>query len=206
METHLSEIRKTWIYEVCISHELPPHQLQLKADTCMALMTSHHNYQWLHNLITGDEKWVLYVNHTRKRQWLGTGETGIATPKNDLHLRKIILNVWWRVRDGTHWELLSNGCNIAADLYCQQLDCVAAKLQRKQDRVYFLHANARPHLAKSTCEKLLKVGWITISHPSYSLDLASIDYHLYRSLSDYLREKKFDDENDLKMELVKFFG
>jgi hypothetical protein len=33
-------------------------------------MTSHRNYQWLRNLITGGEKWVLYVNHTRKRQWL----------------------------------------------------------------------------------------------------------------------------------------
>jgi hypothetical protein len=31
----------------------------------MELMTSHRNYQWLHNLITGDEKWVLYVNYTQ---------------------------------------------------------------------------------------------------------------------------------------------
>jgi hypothetical protein len=36
----------------------------------MELMTSHRNYQWLRNLITGDEKWELYVNHMRKRQWL----------------------------------------------------------------------------------------------------------------------------------------
>ena len=43
-------------------------------------------------------------------------------------------------------------------------------------------------------------------HPPYSPDLAPTDYHLHRSLSDYLREKKFDDENDLKMDLVKFFG
>ena len=60
----------------------------------MALMTSHRNYQWLHNLITGDEKWVLYVNHMRKRQWPGTGQTGVATPKNDLHSRKIMFSVW----------------------------------------------------------------------------------------------------------------
>ena len=32
-----------------------------------------------------------------------------------------------------------------------------------------------------------------------------MDYHLYRSLSEYLREKKFDDENDFKMNLVEFF-
>ena len=149
-------------------------------------MTSHRNYQWLYNLITSDEKWVLYVNHTRKRQWLGTGQTDIATLKNDPHLRKIMLSVWWGVGAITRWKLLPNGFNITADLYCQQLDCVAAKLQGKQDRVYFLHNNARAHVAKSTLEKLLKLGWITIP---YAPDVAPTDYHLYRSLSDYLREK-----------------
>ena len=116
----------------------------------MALMTAHRNYQWFHNLITGDEKWVLYVNHTRKHQCLGTGQTGIATSKNDLRATKIMLSVWWDVRGFTHWEVLPNGCNITAELYCQQLDRVAAKFQRKQERVYFLHDNTRPHIRKST--------------------------------------------------------
>ena len=131
VQTHLSELGKTWKYGVWIPHKLSPHQLQLSVNTCMALLTSHRNYQWLHKLITGDEKWVLYANHTRKRQWLGTGQTGIATPKNDLHPRKIMLSVWWGVKRITHWELLPNGCNITADLYCQQLDRIAAKLQGK---------------------------------------------------------------------------
>ena len=97
----------------------------------MALMTSPHNCQRLHNLTTGVEKWVLYVNHMRKRQWLETGQTGIATHKNDLHPRNIMLSVWWGVGKITHWELLPNGCNITADFYCQQLDRVTAKLQGK---------------------------------------------------------------------------
>ena len=116
-----------------------------------------------------------------------------------------MLSVWWSVRGITHWELLLNGCNITADVYCQQLDRVAAKLQGKQDKVYFLHDNARPHVAKSTRDKLLKLGWITIPHPPYSPDLAPTDYRLYHSLLDYLCEKRFDDENGLKMKLVKFF-
>ena len=125
----------------------------------------------------------------RKRPWLGTGQTGIATPQNDLHPRKIMLSVWWDVRGIIHWEVLPNGCNITADLYRQQLDRVAAKLQGKQDRVYFLHDNVRPHVAKSTREKSLKLGWIMIPHPAYFPDLAPTDYHLYCSLSDYLSEK-----------------
>ena len=158
VETHLRELGKTWKYGVWISHKLSSHRLQPRVDTCMPLMTSHRNYQWFHNLITSDEKWVLYVNHTRKCQWLATGQAGIATPKNDLHPRKIMLSVWLGVRRITHWELLPNGCNITADLYCQQLDRVAVKLQEKQARVYFFHDNTRPHVTKSTPKKLLKLG------------------------------------------------
>ena len=56
VETHLNELGKTWKCRVWILHELSPHQLQLRDDAWLALMASHHNYQWLHNLITGDEK------------------------------------------------------------------------------------------------------------------------------------------------------
>ena len=56
VETHLSKLGKKWKYGVWIPHELSPHQLQLRVDTCMALMTSHLNHQLLPNFITDDEK------------------------------------------------------------------------------------------------------------------------------------------------------
>ena len=115
-----------------------------------------------------------------------------------------MLSVWWDVNGIIHWEILPNGCTITADLYCQQLDRIAEKLKGKQDRIYYLHDNARPHIAKSTCEKLLKVEWITVPRPPYSPRFAATDYHLFRSLSNHLCEKKFDDENDVKMELLNF--
>ena len=149
---------------------------------------------------------MLYVNHTRRRQWLSVGQTDVATPKPDLHPQKVMLCVWWEMKGIVHWEILPNGCTITADLYCQQLNRVAEKLKKKQDRIYFLHDNARPHVAKSTREKLLQLGWVTLPHPPYSPDLAPTSYHLFRSLSDHLREKKFDDENDLKTDLDNFFN
>ena len=56
VEAHLRKLGKMWKYGVWILHELSSHRLQFRVDTCMALMTSHCNYQWLHNLITSDEK------------------------------------------------------------------------------------------------------------------------------------------------------
>jgi transposase len=78
VEKHLGELGRTWKYGVWIPHELSPLQLQHRVDACMELLTSHRNYEWLRNLITGDEKWVMYVNHTRNRQWLGIGQSGIG--------------------------------------------------------------------------------------------------------------------------------
>ncbi|CAF1475166.1 unnamed protein product [Adineta ricciae] len=85
----------------------------------------------------------------RNYQWLEAGQTGVATPKDDLHPKKIMLSVWWGVKGIIHWEILPAGCTITADLCCQQLDRVAAKLQGKQDKVYFLHDNARPQNGSS---------------------------------------------------------
>ncbi|CAF1533422.1 unnamed protein product [Rotaria magnacalcarata] len=179
--------------------------MQFRVGACMELLTSHRNYQWLRNLITGDEKWVLYINYQRRRQWLSAGRAGVPPPKTDLHPKKVMLSMWWGVKGIINWEILPDGCNITADLYCQQLDRVAEKLKGKQDRIYFLHDNARRHVAKSTRQKLLELGWITVPHPPYSPDLAPTDYHLYRSLDNHLREQKFEDENDLKMDLLNFF-
>ena len=53
IETHLHE---SWKYGVWIPDELSPLQLQQRVDACMELITSHRNYQWLYNRVTGDEK------------------------------------------------------------------------------------------------------------------------------------------------------
>ena len=82
MERHLNELGKTWRYRVWIPNELSPHQLQYRVDVWLDLMTSHRNYQWLRNLISGNEKWVLYINYKHRRQWLSAGETGTATLKS----------------------------------------------------------------------------------------------------------------------------
>ena len=81
VETHLHEFGKTWKYGVWIPHGLSPHQLQHRVEACMKLMTSHRNCQWIHNLITGEEKWLLFVNHTHKQQWLEAGQRGVTTLK-----------------------------------------------------------------------------------------------------------------------------
>jgi hypothetical protein len=50
----------------------------------------------------------------------------------------IMVSVWWGIKGVIHWELVPTGTTVDADVYCDQLDRVAAKLQGKQKKVYFL--------------------------------------------------------------------
>ena len=113
IERHLSDLGKTWKYGFWIPHELTKTQPDRRVDTCLELLSAHRHFEWLNNLVIGDEKWVMYVNHTCKRQWLGPSETGIPTPNNQLHPKKVMLSVWWRTREVIHWELLTKGTTVS---------------------------------------------------------------------------------------------
>ena len=85
---------------------------------------------------------------------------------------------------------------------------MALELKKKrpeQEKVLFLHDDARPHVAKITSEKLQQLDWEVLPHPAYSPDLAPTDFHLFRSLSNYLKKLNFDNSNHLKMTLDTFF-
>ena len=43
-------------------------------------------------------------------------------------------------------------------------------------------------------------------HPPYSPDIAPSHYHLFRSLQNDLKERKFDDCKELESDLRKFFA
>jgi len=204
VESHLKELGKSWRYGEIVPHELSPVQLKIRIDTCTENLSSHRNLTWLSNIVTGDEKWVLYVNKKRKKQWLSKGQSGTPTPK-DIKPKKVMLCVWWGVRGIVHWETLPKGQTINGELYCKQLDRVAECLKRKQDRVYFLHDNARPHTSKLAIEKLAELQWQIVPHPPYSPDLAPSDYHLFRSMAHFLDEKKFDDEDEVKSAVSDYF-
>ena len=82
---------------------------------------------------------------------------------------------------------------------------MAAALKEKQDRVYFLHDNARPHVSNLTKHKLTNLKWIVVPHPPYSPDLAPSDYHLFRSMTHFLDGQKFKDEHEVESAVSSYF-
>ena len=112
-----------------------------------------NQYKFLQQIVNGDEKWVVYVNHTRNCQWINQGELPEPEPKADLHPKKVMLSIWWDFQDIIYYEVLPPNTTIDSELYCKQLQNVKVALQAKRPerhKVRLLHDNARPHVSKVT--------------------------------------------------------
>jgi [histone H3]-lysine36 N-dimethyltransferase SETMAR len=166
---------------------------------------------FLDRIVTGDEKWILYDNVQRKRQWVDVGDTAEPTSKQGLHPRKVMLCIWWDRKGVVYRELLPPGQTITGDVYATQLDNLSAALASKRPGlvnrkgVILQHDNARPHVARVTANKLKELKWEVLGHPPYSPDIAPSDFHFFRSLSNFLREKKFNHTDALENVLESLF-
>lgn len=158
----------------------------------------------LDQILTEDEKWVLYVNVVRKREWRKRGERATPTAKLGLHPKKVLLCFWWDTEGPVHWELLQQGQTITAEIYCEMLDRVSEALAEKRSyrqNTIFLQDNARPHTARITQQKLAQLGWEVLEHPPYSPDLAPSDYKAFLSLQNWLNGKEFATEAELRQSI-----
>ena len=165
---------------VWVPHDLTEKQKNQRLDICTQLLSIRRTDNWLDHLITGDEKWVFYINYTRNSQWVRDKRDLIPTPKAEIHAKKLMISVWWDIYGVVYWDMLPPNSTVTAEVYCAQLDNLKEKListRPQHDKIYFLHDNARPHIAKSTHQKLLNFSWEILPHPAYSPDLAPSDYH-----------------------------
>lgn len=205
---HLIAIGKQSKLGQWVPHKLTDLHKQRRAEIATCLLSRRRSTNWLTDIVTGDEKWVLYVNIKRRRQWVDVGAMPPATPKAGLHPKKVMLCVWWDAHGVIYWELLPPNTSLTAAYYCNQLRKLADEMRQKRPqrmRVLFLHDNARPHVAKITRETLLDLGWEILPHPAYSPDIAPSDFHLFRSLENGIRDKVFADEEEMKLWLADFF-
>ena len=69
---------------------------------------------------------------------------------------------------------------------------------KRHEQVIFQHDKARPHVTKLVKDTLETLGWEALPHPPYSTDIASSDYHLFRSMQSALTGEKFSSFADIK--------
>ena len=180
-------------------HNLSPGNKTTRVNICRDLLGQPRLRDFLKTVVTGDESWILYDNTTRQAYWLPKGEKPPAQPSKGSHPRKIMLCCFWDMTGMIWWELL-DGQTVDGNVYSRQLLDLANSIKhssRRRLEVNLLHDNARPHKCKVVRDVIFDLKWKEVDHPPYSPDIAPSDYHLFRPLKAFLRNKKFMNYDDV---------
>ena len=132
---------------------------------------------------------------------------------------KVMVTVFWDSVGVILVDFTSKGATINSDVYIDTLEKLKARIRRvrpalKMSKVLLQHDNARPHTSFKTREVISSFGWTTISHPPYSPDLTTSDFHLFGPLKESLRGRHFSSDKEvkttvrkwLKMQPVEFYN
>ena len=112
-------------------------------------------------------------------------------------LPKIMLCIWWAWKGILYYELLPENQSINSSKYSSELDQLKAALDKncpelvKRKCIIFHQENTRLPVSLMTKQKLLQLGWEVLIHPSYSPDIASLNFHFFWSLQNCLNGKNF---------------
>ncbi len=142
---HLHALGMVNKYVDSVPRQLSTDNLAQRVSICRSLLSRHHRDPFLERIVTGDEKWVHYINIRRRRQWLDLSQKPLPDVKANLHPEKIMLCIWWDIEGVIYFKLLETNQTITADFYSQQLQRVHEALFRKQrisgtrDNVILLH-------------------------------------------------------------------
>lgn len=206
----LKRIGKKRKLDKWVPHELKQTHINRRYEVCCNHLLRNKNDPFLNRIVTCDEKWILYDNRRRSAQWLDKDQAAAHFPKPALHQKKVMVTVWWTTAGVVHYNFLKPGESITAEKYCLEIDEMHEKLCQKQPALVnrkgpiLLHDNARPHISIIVRHKLHDLGYETLDHPPYSPDLSPTDYHLFKHLDNFLRDKNFKDYDDVKNNFEQF--
>lgn len=206
---HLKIIGKIKKMDKWVPHELKENHKLRRMEVSSSLLSRNKIDPFLHRIITTDEKWVLFDNRKRSGQWLDRDEAPKHMPKPNLR-KKVLLTVWWGMQGIIHYKFLKAGETITSEKYCSELEVALEKLKEmvpslvNRKGVIILQDNARPHVSSLTMHKLNQLNIEMLPHPPYSPDLSPTDFHFFKHVDYFIRNKTFADQRSVENSFQEF--
>jgi histone-lysine N-methyltransferase SETMAR len=177
---------------------------------CHKLLQLPKDHPFFKRISICDEKWTYLNNPDLQKQCFDKRQLPVPVAKRE-RFEKRSSSVWWNYEGLIYYELVLDCCTINVEVYSQQLENMYTVLLEKypalvnQKRALLQQDNARPHTAKKTLQKIEElVGIKLLPHPAFSPDLEPSDYHLFCSMAQFLRGKKFQSVADLEVAVEEF--
>ena len=121
-------------------------------------------------------------------------EATTTTSRAGLHPKKVLLCILWDWKGVLYYELFMKNQMINSKKYHSEVDQLKAAINEKhlglvnRRCITFHQDNTRQHVPLMTRKKLFQSVWEVLIHPSYSPDIAPLNFHLFWSLQNSLSE------------------
>ena len=113
-------------------HELTTNQKICPFEASSSLILYNNNEQFLDQIVTCDEKWILYDNHWQLSQRLDWEQALKHFLKPNLHPKKVMVTVWWSAAHLIRDIFLHPSETITSEKCAQQIDAAAAAAKSLQ--------------------------------------------------------------------------
>lgn len=182
----------------------------LYISVCCHRLACEQHRPFLTNIVTGNGNWCFYINKKKRKEWLSPNKRATPHTKVSAHPQKMMIFIWWNKEGVIYYKLLPRIVTLTADIYCQQLRCLAAAIEekwlRRLHQVLLWHNNAQLYSANMTKAAIQELGWEVIPHPH----ILSILHHQTSTFSilypAIFRGNSFDNEDALQTWLGDFLN
>ena len=109
VKRHLHQLGKVKKSDQYVPHELTSAQKVARLQACIGMLQRHDQCPFWKNIVTCDEKWIMYDNRRRSGAWVDACDPPLQFPKPHLHQSKVMVTVWLCARGIVHYSFLAKG-------------------------------------------------------------------------------------------------
>lgn len=152
-------------------------------------------------IITCDESWF-YLNYFNDEAWL-PDDSALEKPKRMIFDQKVMFFTAFSAAGMVLIEMLPPKTTFTSSYMC---DIILPKLHKEGHEIQGVHSNsklfihfdnAKPHVAKATCNKMMQLSMEKVVQPKYSPDVSPNDFFLYGFIKEKLKGRIHNSREEL---------